>query len=147
MKKKLMMVLALLLVCVVGVSAMKKYEHGDPKPVAKMLSQNLEQAGLKPEALEKAGNEHLKGDAYTLHFSGGTLYLYAYTNEDKAAQDLLDSVGQDGFFYQDTQRLAGMPHYFLRDNVVVFYLGEEIEILQLLERVCGPQLRGAEYQL
>ena len=147
MKKKLVMVLALLLICVVGVNAMEKYSHGDPKPVAKMLSQNLEQAGLKPEALEKAGNEHLKGDAYTLNFSSGTLYLFAYINEDKAAEDLLDSVGQDGFFRQDAQRMAGMPHYFLRDNVIVFYLGEEIEILQLLERVCGPQLRGAEYQL
>lgn len=147
MKKKLMMALAVLLICVVGVNAMEKYGHGDPKPVAKMLSRNLEQARLKPEALEKAGNEHLKGDAYTLNFSGGTLYLFAYRNEDKAAEDLRDNVDQDGFFRQDAQRMAGMPHYFLRDNVIVFYLGEQTEILQLLERVCGPQLRGAEYQL
>ena len=147
MKKKIVMALALLLVCAVGVSAAEEYGHGDPKPVSKMLSQNLERAGLKPEVLEKAENGHLKGDAYTLKFEGGALYLFAYRNEELAERDLRDSVDQDGFFYQEAQRSAVSSHYFLRDNVIVLYLGEETEILQLLERVCGPQLRGAQYHL
>ena len=147
MKNIMTALLALVLVCVVGCSVMGNSGRGDPMPVAKLLSQNLEQAGLHPEALEKAGNEHLKGDAYTLNYKGGALYLFAYANENKAAEDLLERVDRNGFFYQEGQRMAGKPHYFLRDNVVVFYLGEDSRILQLLERVCGPQLRGMDYQL
>ncbi len=147
MKKIINAVLVLALFCTMGCNAMGNSNQGDPMPVAKLLSQNLEQAGLHPDTLEKADNEHLKGGAYTLNYEGGALYLFAYANGNKAAEDLLDSVDQNGFFYQGDKRMAGKPHYFLRDNVVVFYLGEDSNILQILEQVCGPQLRGMDYQL
>ena len=37
---------------------------------------------------------------------------------------------------------VGPPHFFLRERVIVLYVGDDGEILELLEGVLGPQFAG-----
>lgn len=146
MKKKVLMVLAAALVCAAGIAAVQG-QRGDPEAVAALLSQRLENLDMQPEVLERQEPAVLQGERYTLNFSGGALELYAYRDPDAAARDLL-RVSEDGRQIGAQYVVWSQPpHYFLRDNVIVLYLGEDAEILDMLQRLCGPQIRGAVPQL
>lgn len=146
MRKRIFLIAAAVLACAVGIAA-AGLGRGDPEPVAGMLSQRLDLMDKKPGVLERAEDSILKGDRYLLSFSGGQLQLYTYRTGDKAAQDLLN-VNEDGF------QIGGAcvdwvdaPHFFLRDNVIVLYVGRDTAVLDMLERTCGPQIRGAPARL
>lgn len=141
MKKILSLLLAAVLVCA-AVAASAQASRGDPMEVSKMLSQRLESMNLNPQPLENKENLALKGDRYVLSFSGGELQLFAYRDGDAAAKDL-QTVSADGRQLGElTINWAQSPHFFLRDNVIVLYLGENAPVLDMLERLCGPQIRG-----
>ena len=146
MKKKLLILLAACLLCMAGIAAADA-DQADPGAVSSLLSQRLEHMNLKPQPLEKGENSALKGERYVMAFSGGTLELFAYRDEDGAARDLL-TVDESGLLVaQAAVDWGGDPHFFLRDNVIVLYVGENSKVLDMLERLCGPQIRGARTQL
>lgn len=135
---------AMLLLAMIGAGSGNKYA---PQGVARLLSQHLEHEGRRPGALERAEDTMLKGTRYILPFSGGELQLFAYPDPDAAARDLL-LVEEDGSAVDGIQiSWEQQPHFFLRDNVIVLYEGEKTEVLSLLERLCGAQIRGAPVQL
>ncbi len=141
MKKKLLLVLAVVLTCAVGVAA-AVLEPGDPEPVAALLSQHLEKLDKGPGGLRKSQSSVLEGVRYVLPFSGGELQLYAYRTEDAAAQDLLTVSEDGGRVGSICVEWEEPPHFFLRDNVIVLYVGEDWDVLNMLDRLCGAQIRG-----
>lgn len=146
MKKGILFAVILTLTCVAGLAGAGR-EPEVPAPVATRLSQNLEMLEKKPGVLEKSQSPVLGGVRYLLPFSGGELQLYTYRTADEAARDLRNVSG-DGFqvgeVYVDW---TDAPHFFLRDNVVVLYVGEDLEVLDMLERLCGAQIRGTQSRL
>ena len=136
------MVLAVVLVCFASMAAAAEAGRGDPMEVSRLLSQRLDSMNLKPQALENKEDLILKGERYVLSFSGGELQLFAYRDPDGAARDL-QTVSADGRQMGNLSvNWAQSPHFFLRDNVIVLYLGENGQVLDMLERLCGPQIRG-----
>lgn len=147
MKKRFLIVLAAVLVCAAGLAAASS-GGADPKPVDGLLSQRLETLDMRPGVLEKKDADiSLAGERYVLPFSGGELELYSYWDQDAAARDLL-TVSEDGRQVGEHYVVwSRTPHFFLRDNVIVLYVGEDGVVLDMLERLCGPQIRGAVPQL
>lgn len=146
MKKRILIILAAVLMCAAGIAAAGS-SQSDPGPVAKLLSGQLERMNRQPGALERQGSSPLKGERYVLPFSGGQLQLYAYRSQDEASRDLLRvdesgfQIGGTGMDWEDS------PHYYLRDSVIVLYVGGDAKVLDMLERLCGPQIRGGQPQL
>lgn len=146
MKNRILIVLAVVLACAAGIAAAGSTQ-ADPGPVAKLLSGQLERINKQPGALERQGESPLKGERYVLPFSGGQLQLYAYRSQDEASRDLL-CVDESGFQIGGTSMdWEDCPHYYLRDSVIVLYVGSDAKVLDMLERLCGPQIRGSQVQL
>ena len=113
-----------------------------PGAVGTLLIQKLDSDGKSPGALEREEPSHMTGTRYILPFGGGELELFAYSNEDEAARDLqgVDELGTsvNGVSFDFGQP----PHFFMRDHVIVLYVGSDTGVLSMLERLCGPQIRG-----
>lgn len=145
MKKKLLILAAVLCLCAGAGAAY--FRPADPAAVSGLLSQRLELMGLSPGPLERQGSAALKGARYVLPFTGGELELYAYRNQDSAARELLQ-IDESGCWVGEVYAgWTACPHFFLRDNVIVLYQGEDPGILDMLERLCGAQIRGGPLSL
>ena len=78
--------------------------------------------------------------------NGHQVSVYAFPTSEGAAAaaggvsaDGSSIVG-DGVAYNVLW--VGPPHFFLRERVIVLYVGDDVEILELLEGILGPQFAG-----
>lgn len=131
--RRVAMTVAAVLLCILA--ACTDRQEPVPGTVGELLTQKMDSEGLRPGVIERAEPFLLEGERYILPFSGGDLDLFAYADSDEAAQglQLLDYVAVD---WADT------PHFFMRDHVIILYVGDDGEVLDLMERLCGPQLLG-----
>ncbi|MGO1470417.1 MAG: hypothetical protein ACTHW2_10390 [Tissierella sp.] len=114
----------------------------------KMLIKNLEDRDFNVE--EKDGNnleDHiLRGKPKWIKIKGDHIYIYLYEDNEKMEADI-SNLSEDGFTYSNNEKGITMdwiypPHYFKKENMVVLYVGEDMEIINALEDILGSKFIG-----
>jgi len=76
--------------------------------------------------------------------------LYIYPTVALASDDL-DRVSDDGFSYNITNGIQNEavciswvdhPHFYIKDNTIVLYVGSNNNICNILCDICGEQVKG-----
>lgn len=72
--------------------------------------------------------------------------VYLYENKEKMEKDS-SYLSKDGFSYDDGKEIkliswSSHPHFFKKDNMIVLYVGENTEIINLLKEMMGLQFSG-----
>ena len=72
--------------------------------------------------------------------------VYLYENKEKMEKDS-SYLSKDGFSYDDGKGIKSIswtshPHFFKKDNMIVLYVGENPEIINLLKEMMGLQFSG-----
>lgn len=113
----------------------------------------LQRAGYEVRT-DMASSEFLRGRATQITLSGNpeqTILLYQYPTADKAGQDAscIDPSGclftypeENGTSRSVTVEWVAPPHFYLRHNAIIQYVGSDEKLLPLLEGLCGPPFAG-----
>ena len=72
--------------------------------------------------------------------------VYLYESSEKMEKDA-SRIDKEGFGYTngntETQiSWVSYPHFFKKDNIIVLYVGEDLEIINALKEIVGLQFAG-----
>lgn len=72
--------------------------------------------------------------------------VYLYESANKMEKDS-SYLSKDGFSYDKGKQIklidwSSYPHFFKRDNIILLYIGKDLEIIQALARLVGQQFAG-----
>lgn len=110
------------------------------------LIRNLETMGYTVE-VEDVEKSILSGERKWLTLNGSeNISVYLYKNRDKMEKDA-SYLSDDGYSYNDGKKSiiiewVSYPHFFKSQNMIVLYVGENSEIVNVLEKLVGPQFAG-----
>jgi len=110
------------------------------------LIRNLETMGYTVE-VEDVEKSILSGERKWLTLNGSeNISVYLYKNRDKMEKDA-SYLSDDGYSYNDGKKSiiiewVSYPHFFKSENMIVLYVGENSEIVNVLEKLVGPQFAG-----
>lgn len=87
-----------------------------------------------------------------LMVNGGRVGIYVYQDAQTASLEAnriypdgnTVSISPDGEPIRTELHYYGFPHFFLKDNMIGFYLGESEGVLRPLELTMGTQIAGRE---
>ncbi|HEX9331151.1 MAG TPA: hypothetical protein VF896_04620, partial [Anaerolineales bacterium] len=102
----------------------------------------LQEAGATIETGDSINQEFFTPEAHTVKVNGADLQVFEYKNaqamEKEASQVAPDggSVGTSMMTWIDT------PHFYKVGRIIVLYLGNDKSLLDLLNKVMGPQFAG-----
>ena len=102
----------------------------------------LEAAGAKVEIGDSITQEFFSPEGHTVKVNGADLQVFEYENaeamEKEASQVAPDggSIGTSMLTWIDT------PHFYNTGRIIVLYLGNDQALLDLLNKVIGPQFAG-----
>lgn len=122
--------------------------HGGPVRDHVSLVDNLRAKGMTVMPVQSVKQPFLSVEGTTLSLSGqgitgtASVQSYDYPNA-RAAQADASAVGPDG----STMRTmvvdwAGPPHFFLKERVLVLYVGSDPTVIRVLTELLGPQFAG-----
>ena len=74
------------------------------------------------------------------------LSVYLYENSNKMEEDAA-YLSDDGFSYNNGKKAVEIswisyPHFFKVQNMIILYVGENLEIIHALEELVGSQFAG-----
>ncbi len=74
--------------------------------------------------------------------------VFLYESNEKMEEDA-SYVNKGGSSYNNGKNdvqisWVSLPHFFKKDNIIVLYVGENLEIINALEELLGPQFAGDE---
>jgi len=110
------------------------------------LIRNLETMGYTVE-VEDVEKSILSGERKWLTLNGSeNISVYLYKNRDKMEKDA-SYLSDDGYSYNNGKKSiiiewVSYPHFFKSENMIVLYVGENSEIVNVLEKLVGPQFAG-----
>lgn len=118
---------------------------------------NTESYGEFVDELERNGYKIKEEDVNKDIFAGQRKWLtvndnehisvYIYKNNKSMEKDA-GYISPDGFSYDTWKNHTSIdwisvPHFFKRDNIIVLYVGEDKQIINLLESLLGKQFAGS----
>ncbi len=145
---KLKVLSILLLILGIGLSSCRSSTTATPslKPLTVQdeasLQKVLQEAGATIETGDSINQEFFTPEAHTVKVNGADLQVFEYKNaqamEKEASQVAPDggSVGTSMMTWIDT------PHFYKVGRIIVLYLGNDKSLLDLLNKVMGPQFAG-----
>ncbi len=114
--------------------------------VVKDLTTAFEKKGYQVEYTQATKNI-LDGTRSLIKFSNGSVQLFTYETAKSAAEDI-SRLSDEGLSYENKNGLGsyiswvGTPHFYIKDNVIVLYVGPSNNILAILSSICGAQVKG-----
>ncbi len=102
----------------------------------------LQAAGATVEMGDSITQDFFSPEGHTIKVNGADLQIFEYENaeamEKEASQVAPDggSIGTSMVDWIDT------PHFYKAGRIVVLYVGSDQTILDLLNKVMGPQFAG-----
>ncbi len=146
MKKSILffLILALLTGCSAG---KEEVNHtGSRESVAAFFAE----ADFSPAEWKKRDPGFLQGERYALSLDTEKeqfIVAYEYASPAAAAEDAAYLQG-DGFGYDREGEAVlvewiATPHFYLYENLILKYIGDEASVLQVLEANFGPQVAGS----
>lgn len=123
--------------------------HGTPSltesrpATADALAGALRKAGARVKFEQRVRQPFFAVPATILEVDGEGVQVYAF-GDARAAREAAARVSSDGRRIGTSSPFwVGPPHFFLRSNLLVLYLGEDGKLLQRLQDALGPQFAGA----
>lgn len=122
--------------------AQRRSSNGSSVPAASGVSDRLRSAGLTMTDAGTIEQPFWTRRAHVWSTAAGDLQVYEFAS-DSEARAAATEVGADGGTI-GTLSVAWMaaPHFYLRVNAIVIYLGSDVTTLQKLEGVLGKQFAG-----
>lgn len=114
--------------------------------LARVLA-TLEAESIPATCRPSADSQFLAGKRYWLTLEKGEhLSVYVYRNNELAQKDA-SYVDGGGCSYSKPGKdvhvsWVGLPHFFLGDNMIVLYVGDNAGLLATLESIYGAQFAG-----
>ena len=82
-------------------------------------------------------------DAQVLNAYGEDIQVFEYDSRDDALSDVDESgLTPEGQFETILVTWIATPHFYQRGNLIVLYVGENSDIIPILEGLLGPQIAG-----
>lgn len=110
---------------------------------ADALAAALRKAGARVKFEQQIRQPFFAVPATILEVDGEGVQVYAF-GDAGAARQAAARVSSDGRRIGTSSPFwIGPPHFFLRSNLLVLYLGDDGRLLQRLQDALGPQFAGA----
>ena len=96
---------------------------------------------------EDVGEDILQGQRKWLTINDKDhISVYIYDSDEKMEEDA-SYIHEGGSSYNNGKHAteiswASYPHFFKKDNIIVLYVGENLEIIDGLKEIVGPQFAG-----
>ena len=82
-------------------------------------------------------------DAQVLNAYGEDIQVFEYDSTDDALTDIDESgLTPEGQFQTIMVTWTGTPHFYQTGSLIVLYVGDNSDIVTLLEDLLGPQIAG-----
>ena len=115
----------------------------DPsKETSARIAQELSGNGISVERIEESGGAFSSQKSATFSLNGERVTVFFYGSHEEAL-----AIAQQ--FSSDASTLAGTPmewvappHFYLRNNALVLYIGSSSQISATLTQVFGDQIAG-----
>lgn len=130
-----------------GTSGGGPASHGGPIVDQVSFIDRLRALGLNVEIVGDVQQPFLKTSGTTVRVSGGPigepveLQLYSYESAAQAEADAAQ-IGPDGSPATMMIDWLAPPHFFRAERLIVLYVGDNEQMLDLLTQVLGPQFAG-----
>jgi hypothetical protein len=112
------------------------------KAVYQAFLKQLRATGAAVVEVDRAGPLPLAGYGFGLTVNGGWVEVYAYATLQDADNDAA-SISPDGStFAHKVYHWIAPIHLFKRDQLIVFYMGEDRRVIAPLASLLSPQFAG-----
>jgi hypothetical protein len=102
----------------------------------------LRAGGAQVEVAEQIDQEFFSVPAQRLVINGEDIQVLAYSTEESTKQDS-SQISADGYAIGTSMvTWIATPHFFQCGNLIALYVGENSEMLNLLESQLGTQFAG-----
>ena len=110
--------------------------------VRELLSTEFRDAHYHVEPLGYTPQPYFNVDSYRLRVAGENIQIFAFPNILTAFQAAI-SVSPDGYRIANREIDWGRtPHFYWLGRNIVLYVGDNIEIINIIESVLGSQFAG-----
>jgi hypothetical protein len=102
----------------------------------------LESAGAKMETGDSITQEFFTPEGQTLKVNGADLQVFEYENAEAMEKEASQVVPDGGSIGTSMVTWIDTPHFYKTGRIIVLYLGNDQTVLDLLNKVMGPQFAG-----
>jgi hypothetical protein len=104
----------------------------------------LEEEGIAIEQGEKIEQPFFGVEGQILRIEGMDVQFYAYESAEAARKEA-DAIAPDGSSVGTSMvTWVDTPHFYLEDEVIALYVGDDEKVLEALEEALGQQIAGGE---
>jgi hypothetical protein len=106
------------------------------------LIEDLKSTGASVETGESISQSFFTPQGQVIKLNGENLQMFEYSSEEEAIKEGMhvsangSSVGTTMITWIDT------PHFYQSRKIIVLYVGNNPEVIELLSEVLGPQFAG-----
>ncbi len=124
------------------ISSLLGCSQANSEDLTKTLANTFQDSHFHVVSLGYTPQPYFDADSYRLQISGETIQILIFSNPLGAFLATL-SVSADGqVIAGQTINWTQSPHFYWRRQHIVIYVGENIEIIQIIESIMGLQFAG-----
>ena len=141
-RRALLSTAVILLLAAAGDTVLMAAETQPGGASAKTLISALRTSGLEPRQVDRITQAFFTVPAMVYQLRDGELQVYEFPNEERAAREA-ENVSADGSSVGTSKVLwIAPPHFFRAGALLVLYLGNDEQVLDVLRARIGPQFAG-----
>lgn len=116
--------------------------RGNPVRDYSSLVEALRGAGAKVEPADPVTQDFLAPEGQVIKVNGQDVQVFEYPDEAAAENDAA-TISSDGSSTGTTMiTWVDTPHFYKSGKLIVLYVGSDLDTLERLESVLGPQFAG-----
>lgn len=141
-------VAVLLAICTLAINACASATPTAPanKPLTvedqESLIKILQAAGAKVASGDSITQEFFTPEGHTFKVNGADLQVYEYASADAMEKEASKVAPNGGSVGTSMMTWIDTPHFYKAGRIIVLYLGNDKVLLDLLNKVMGPQFAG-----
>lgn len=102
----------------------------------------LQAAGAKVETGDSITQEFFSPEGQTVKVNGADLQVFEYENSEAMEKEASQVAPDGGSIGTSMVTWIDAPHFYKAGRIIVLYLGNDKAVLDLLNKVVGPQFAG-----
>jgi hypothetical protein len=106
------------------------------------LLNNLQADGAKVETGDSITQEFFSPEGQTVKVNGADLQVFEYENSEAMEKEASQVAPDGGSIGTSMVTWIDAPHFYKAGRIIVLYLGNDKAVLDLLNKVVGPQFAG-----
>ena len=106
------------------------------------LLKALQAAGATVEVGDSITQDFFSPEGHTVKVNGADLQVFEYESTEAMKKDASQVAPDGGSIGTSMVTWMDTPHFYKSGRVIILYIGSDKAILDLLEKVIGPQFAG-----